>query len=301
MGKIVGNVLSFGLVMGLLAGCTTTGNNLPDTPPPTSNTPTSTPRDPADATPTKTPPSRTGNPKSYIVFGKRYHVMPSSEGFRQQGIASWYGPKFHGKKTSSGVPFDMYAMTAAHKNLPIPTYVRVTHLGNGRSIVVKVNDRGPFSKQRVIDLSYAAARKLDMLKAGTAAVEVVALPPYQYLADARPTPSPPLVLQTTRSNRSPGEGTAPTVETSGQQRTAVTTATDVESVYMQVGAFSQRHNAEQLQSQLAGRLDHPVQINSSTGDLHKVLIGPLSHYSEADGLTLKLASLGVGNPHLVYE
>lgn len=134
----------------------------------------------------KEPPSHTGNPDSYTVFGKDYFVDKTSEGYREQGVASWYGSKFHGKRTSSGTPYDMYAMTAAHKSLPIPTYVRVTHQDNGRSIVVRVNDRGPFVGDRIIDLSYAAAVKLDMVGSGTAPVEVVALPPYQYLADYQP-------------------------------------------------------------------------------------------------------------------
>ncbi|MCC7220416.1 MAG: septal ring lytic transglycosylase RlpA family protein, partial [Candidatus Contendobacter sp.] len=129
------------------------------------------------------PPSRSGNPDTYVVFGRRYRVKDSSEGYRETGTASWYGWDFHGRKTSSGPPFNMFELSAAHKSLPIPTYVRVTNLENGRSIVVKVNDRGPFIDDRTIDLSYAAAARLDMLEQGTAQVEIVALAPYQYLPD----------------------------------------------------------------------------------------------------------------------
>lgn len=129
------------------------------------------------------PPSRSGNPDTYVVFGRRYRVKDSSEGYRETGTASWYGWDFHGRKTSSGPPFNMFELSAAHKSLPIPTYVRVTNLENGRSIVVKVNDRGPFIDDRAIDLSYAAAARLDMLEQGTAQVEIVALAPYQYLPD----------------------------------------------------------------------------------------------------------------------
>ena len=113
-----------------------------------------------DAKPRKLPKSRYGNPKSYVVFGKRYHVLNSAEGYNKRGIASWYGTKFHGQLTSSREPYNMYAMTAASPNLPIPTFVRVTNLENGRTIIVKVNDRGPFASNRIIDLSYAAAKKL---------------------------------------------------------------------------------------------------------------------------------------------
>lgn len=172
--------------LGFIAGCTTSPPQAPDDQPPDDRVPAS------DAVPTWEPPSITGNPKSYVVFGKRYTVRATSKGYRQRGIASWYGPKFHGKRTSSGTPFNMYTMTAAHKSLPIPTYARVTHLSNGRSIVVKINDRGPFIDDRIIDLSYAAAKALDIIETGTAPVEVVALPPYQYLPDYAPETGPVL-------------------------------------------------------------------------------------------------------------
>ncbi|MCW8450929.1 septal ring lytic transglycosylase RlpA family protein [Legionella quinlivanii] len=119
--------------------------------------------------------SRYGNPGSYAVNGHNYEVMRSASGYKTKGIASWYGTKFHSRRTSSGDDYDMYAMTAAHKTLPLPTYVRVKNLENGREAVVKVNDRGPFHDDRVIDLSYAAASKLGLLPKGTAAVEIEAL------------------------------------------------------------------------------------------------------------------------------
>lgn len=129
------------------------------------------------------PPSRTGNPDTYVVFGRRYRVKDTSEGYSETGVASWYGWDFHGRKTSSGPLYNMFELSAAHKSLPIPTYARVTNLENGRSIVVKINDRGPFVSDRLIDLSYAAAARLDMLDHGTARVQVAALAPYQYLPD----------------------------------------------------------------------------------------------------------------------
>lgn len=130
-----------------------------------------------DAVPRTEPRSRYGNPSSYVVFGRRYYLLASSEGHVERGTASWYGPGFHAARTSSGEPYDMYAMTAAHKTLPLPAYARVTNLRNGRSVVVRINDRGPFVGDRIIDLSYTAAWKLDMLRTGTAPVEVRVLSP----------------------------------------------------------------------------------------------------------------------------
>lgn len=120
--------------------------------------------------------SRRGN-KPYEVFGQRYHPMKSHKNYKESGLASWYGTKFHGKTTSSGEPYDLYKMTAAHRTLPLPTYARVTNTQNGRSIIVKVNDRGPFHSNRLIDLSYAAARKLGIYGHGTGHVMVEALDP----------------------------------------------------------------------------------------------------------------------------
>jgi len=128
-----------------------------------------------DAKPKHEPKSKIGNPKSYTVFKKKYQVLPSSKGYVARGKASWYGKKFHGYHTSNGEVYDMYAMSAAHKTLPLPTYARVTNLDNGKSIIVKINDRGPFHEDRIIDLSYAAASKLGMLNKGTGNVEIKAI------------------------------------------------------------------------------------------------------------------------------
>jgi len=142
-----------------------------------------------DAVPRVEPRSRYGNPPFYEVFGVRYYVLSSSADYVERGVASWYGPGFHKVRTSTGEPYDMYAMTAAHKTLPLPAYVRVTNLQNGRSCVVRVNDRGPFVGHRIIDLSYSAAAKLDMLRDGTAMVEVRSIDP---TAPLGPSPSQPL-------------------------------------------------------------------------------------------------------------
>ena len=130
-----------------------------------------------NAKPKPEPKSKYGNPKTYTVFKKSYNVLPSSKGFVQKGKASWYGKKFHGYHTSNGEIYDMYSMSAAHKTLPLPTYARVTNLDNGKSIIVKINDRGPFHEDRIIDLSYAAASKLGILAKGTGNVKIEAIDP----------------------------------------------------------------------------------------------------------------------------
>lgn len=130
-----------------------------------------------NAVPKIEPKSKIGNPKKYTVFNKSYEVLPTSKGYKAKGTASWYGKKFHGYHTSNGEVYDMYGMSAAHKTLPLPTYAKVTNLKNGKSVIVKINDRGPFHEDRLIDLSYAAASKLGILANGTADVEVHAIDP----------------------------------------------------------------------------------------------------------------------------
>lgn len=169
-------------------------------------------------TPRDLPKSRYGNPETYQVFGQQYRVMDSAVGYRERGQASWYGAKFHGRRTSSGEPYNMYGLTAAHKHLPLPTFVHVTNLANGRQLVVKVNDRGPFHEDRIIDLSYGAAAELGVLEHGTAEVIVEAL---TNAIDARAE----AVLADAEA--APGQPGSPTV--------------------IQVGAFGSRANAELIQ------------------------------------------------------
>ncbi len=130
-----------------------------------------------DAVPTREPRGKYGNPAEYKVDGHTYHVMDSADGYEKDGIASWYGPDFQGKRTSSGEAYDMYLMTAAHRTLPIPSYIEVTNLANGRTVVVRVNDRGPFHSDRIVDLSFVAARKLGIVGPGTGRVRIRALAP----------------------------------------------------------------------------------------------------------------------------
>ena len=276
-------------------------------------------------TPYAVPPSKYGNPETYQVFGREYLVLTSSEGYWQRGTASWYGPKFHGKRTSSGKTYDMHQMTAAHKTLPIPTFVQVSRLDTGQSIIVEVNDRGPFVDDRIIDLSYAAATQLDMVGAGTAPVEVKALPPYQYLARHATQPRMPMQLAQSRiaandsaqiqpefSNKPSSIGnqavashlpssTQPvsyTVNSSGQEIPAVLPTS---RAYLQVGAFSLKSRAEQLQSMLSQSLARPAVVESVSDELHRVKIGPLHDPQEITQLRLALAGLGIHNPYLVAQ
>lgn len=230
----------------------------------------------ADATPRVEPKSRRGNPTSYVVLGKRYHTLPSSRGYVERGIASWYGTKFHGRSTSSGEPYDMYAMTAAHKSLPLPTYVQVTNLQNGRTAIVKVNDRGPFHDNRLIDLSYAAATKLGILAKGTGLVEVRALDPGTPAPRTQPS-DPPIIKA--------GQPAPP-------------------ALFIQVGAFSSRHNANQLSRRLTSSLGERVriqQVDNRGQPLFRVQIGPLASVEQVDNLTLDLPRLGIVETHVIID
>ena len=238
--------------------------------------------------PFQQPPSRLGNPMIYNVFGEEYRVLSTSEGYRQRGIASWYGQQFHGNSTSSGVTYDMHAQTAAHKTLPIPTFVRVTRLDNGRSIVVEVNDRGPFVDDRIIDLSYAAATQLGMTEQGLAQVEVVALPPYQYLAWHQPSSASQLA--------DTGRGTAQPLSASASVM-AHSSALRTDQAFLQVGAFSQRQSAENLRQRLSQRLGPAVQVANTDDALYRVRIGPLQGPDDVDRLRLALVEFGI---HAIY-
>ncbi len=227
------------------------------------------------------PRSRYGNMSSYEVFGKRYYPLKSSNGFKQRGIASWYGNKFHGRKTSSGEKYDMYAMTAAHKTLPLPTYVEVTNLENGRQIIVKVNDRGPFRHNRIIDLSYVAAKKLGITRQGTGLVEVRAINPSEtYQASTRPTPADPAASA------------------------ALNNAAFHPGLFIQAGAFTNKDNALRLKSRLAADLNRPVRISEAFtrgNTFYRVQVGPLVEVQIADQVSLQLENLGILNIKTVID
>ena len=244
-----------------------------------------------DAIPRVEARSRYGNPNSYVVFGKRYHTLSSSKGYSERGIASWYGTKFHGHRTSSGEPYDMYQMSAAHKTLPLPTYARITNLQNGKSVVVKINDRGPFHDNRIIDLSYAAASRLDILGKGTGLVEVQTIDPSTDTAEkVKPT-----VLAS-----KPKVAAAQTVHKTEQKDTA-----KQPTMYLQIGAFSSRNNAERLKKRLSSsELPGSLQISeglSNQKPIYRVRIGPLASVESADKLTQFLVDQGIESPRVVID
>jgi rare lipoprotein A len=208
------------------------------------------------------PRSRYGNHSPYTVLGRTYHVMDSAEGYVERGIASWYGTKFHGRPTSSFEPYDMYQYTAAHRTLPLPTYVKVTNLENGRSVVVRVNDRGPFKDDRIIDLSYVAALRLDMHQRGTARVEVRALRP----EDAEPGPTLAVNEQGVR-------------------------------MVVQVGAFSERDNARNARDRLREAGIQGVRmtrVRAHGRTFWRVRLGPLENRAAAEAKLAKVRRLGFG-------
>ncbi len=221
-----------------------------------------------DAVPRYEPPSATGN-EPYTALGRRYVPMKNAQGYTERGVASWYGRKFHGKRTSSGDPYDMFGMTAAHRTLPLPSYARVRNLRNGRSVVVRVNDRGPFLHNRLIDLSYAAAHKLGIAQTGTGLVEVTAVFPETEQVDA------PVAA------RAVGEPV----------------------MYVQVGAFTVRENAEGLRIRLKSLGFEPMVMRHARDgvtEFYRVRMGPVASVEDADVLIARVQQYGY-EPQLVIE
>ena len=251
----------------LVAGCALPGGGQDSAP--------ARPRDVSDipdAVPKIEPRSTRGNPPVYEVMGQRYYVMKDAAGYRERGMASWYGTKFHGRLTSSGEPYDMYAMTAAHKSLPLPSYVRVTHLGNGRTVVVRVNDRGPFVGERIIDLSYAAAVRLGMHNEGPALVDVEVVGP-GVTAATRPAPA-----------AAPGAASGP--------------------AWLQVGAFSEADNAARLEARLTDHGIHDVvtlRERRRLQTIYRVRIGPLVGVDQIEAMLARVRALGLSDAHLALD
>jgi rare lipoprotein A len=245
-----------------------------------------------------------------VVFGKQYRVMPTAAGYREQGTASWYGVKFHGRPTSSGERYDMYRLTAAHKSLPIPTYVRVTNLDNQKSTVVRVNDRGPFHEHRIIDLSYAGAVKLGFADRGTARVLVEVVDsagptsvPAQ-VARPVPTPTPATAIATAESPRIVQREV--TVRTESEVDpgfiAAIGSSNLANQLFLQAGAFSQLASAERLQLALADLIGDGVHIHQTAVDeLYRVRIGPVEHMREATRLQALIVTANYGMPLIVRD
>ncbi|SDJ39607.1 septal ring lytic transglycosylase RlpA family protein [Billgrantia gudaonensis] len=279
------------------------GDAYPEEPPDVSEIP--------DAVPRVEPPSAGGNRETYRVWGKTYHVLPDARGYAREGTASWYGEKFHGYATSNGEIYDMYKMSAAHRSLPLPSYVRVTSRDNGRSVIVRVNDRGPFHSDREIDLSYAAAARLGFLEQGTGRVTVEAIDPAEWLAENRPDE------QKSREQAAPArdDGQAPvqTVATQPEAvRTSSATSADAREtrqegssvegrpLYLQVAALGSADNARQLKVQLEDELSHPVRVTSGAG-VHRVQVGPLAHADQVAPARDELRRAGFSQSFIVKD
>jgi len=249
-----------------------------DRPPPADEIPEGIDQLP-DAVPQAEPRSRSGNSPVYEVFGKKYRTLGSAQGFRERGYASWYGKKFHGRKTASGELYNMFSMTAAHKRLPLPCYVRVTHLRNGKSTVVRVNDRGPFHQGRIIDLSYAAAAKIGLLDHGHAMVEIEALIPEEEVPGTVVAAAPPPVAPAT-----PPPTTA-----------ELRPAPDSPPGYLQFASFVDPINAVAMREQLdqLGLARISVVATDLGGEtLHRVVAGPFADEAGAAPLRERLRRAG---------
>lgn len=291
--------LGAGMVLILLAGCAATrpgdgtpspGDSdgryamtkdaYPDLPPDVSGVP--------DAIPRVEPLARSGNSPSYEVWGKTYHVMADPKGYTASGRASWYGEKFHGYATSSGEIYDMYKMTAAHRSLPLPTYARVTNIDNGRSVIVKVNDRGPFHGDRLLDLSYAAAARLDILQHGTGNVRVEAIDPVAWQArhngtqqaDRLSASAPPAMVEATAS-----------ASPSSVKAELPAAIQHIERLYLQVAALGSASSARALQERLQDEFGRTVRVASDAG-LHRVQVGPVADRLALEALRSELHGAG---------
>lgn len=244
-----------------------------------------------DATPRSEPYSRGGN-KNYQVRGQSYQVLKTAAGFTETGIASWYGRKFHGHLTSNGEIYDMYAMSAAHKNLPIPSYVKVTNNDNNRSVIVRVNDRGPFHKTRIIDVSYSAAYKLGMLKTGTANVTITAITDFRN--DLSTNTSDNTSITTPLSNKSSLPIAIPSNAHSipdNQQNTGEVTSF---AKYIQVFATQNKQQANKLVAEISMEHQTEVKYQESNG-IFRVLVGPIINANEITPLLLKIKQSGYPN------
>jgi len=288
--------------MAILAGCGTAPRKATDTPVPALSKPAPSkpggyylddgPGDNApanlldipDAVPIDEPLHRAAN-RPYTVFGRTYVPNVGKDPFVQTGVASWYGRKFHGQQTSTGERYDMYAMTAAHPTLPLPSYARVTCIANGKSVVVRVNDRGPFHSDRVIDLSYVAASKLGIAAPGSGRVTVERILPNGTLAPLATSTAgvaPPAV--------SSGEALSPPARIQPLALQAPLVSAENDGVFIQLGAFTSIENAESFRNRMQGELDwmhEPVGVTFRNG-LHRVRIGPLANREEAQAISDKV-------------
>jgi len=277
-----------------------------------------------NAVPKVEPLSRGGNRSEYEVLGKNYKVLASSKGFKERGGASWYGKKFHGYLTANGEKYDMFAMTAAHKSLPLPTYLKVTNLANQKHVIVRVNDRGPFHKGRIVDLSYAAASKLDMLDQGTAQVEIEAIDPAQWDNESQShvikknnenaitlNSSKKLVVVDNLLATKPIGNNAQAKKQLALQPKALPNTTKTNNFkqadsykgihYVQVGVYSTGQAAHAVTKKI-DQFELPVlisEISSAERRLFKVIVGPMQARSQTSSVINDLAELGFPGAHLI--
>jgi rare lipoprotein A len=256
-----------------------------------------------DAQPKVEARSKYGNLASYRVFGKTYHVMASSKNYEEQGIASWYGSKFHAQRTSNGERYNMLGMTAAHKSLPLPTYVQVTNLRNGKKVIVKVNDRGPFEGNRLIDLSYVAAKKLGMLGHGTTYVDVKAIDPLKFDKNAfdRSVHTNDFYLSRTGVTVAAKKANPPVVKTL-HYASAKPIHAHSKVVYLQVGAFKSKALAEQMRKRLSYMFGSHVKVTRLAADkkkLYRVQMGPIKDVTTAKHITQRLKAVGLNSKQTI--
>lgn len=271
-----------------------------------------------DAVPKAQPLSDLGNHSPYVVLGKRYRVLPSATGYQATGIASWYGSKFHGRPTSSGQPYDMYRMTAAHRSLPIPSYVEVKNLDNGRRVVVEINDRGPFRDGRIIDLSYAAAVRLGFVHEGVTRVRLEALDPSAgSQVGTRGTGEPP-VSQASVNVARVGSSSAGSNEAASRHRMAGDSQRMAGNsqrmggdshgmagnrLFLQAGAFATPEAAADFSDVLKDIVGDRVRIVRfpSQDELHRVRVGPIGDLEEASRLQALIITADLGVPLIIYD
>lgn len=252
----------------------------------------------------------------YTVLGKTYYPLGDGRNYRATGTASWYGTKFHGQPTANGEKYDLYGMSAAHKTLPLPSYVRVTNLDNGKAVVLRVNDRGPFYSDRIIDLSFAAAKKLGYAETGTARVKVEGIDPEQWWAE-RGRPVPMVLAQPQKVASRPSTSLSQPVEQYAPppaQHAAATLPVQIDrsdkatsaqpGVFLQVGAFANPDAAQLLRDKLSSMTTAPVFVSSVVHQeqiLHRVRLGPIDSADEAAQLEQNVRLANLGTPRRVRD
>lgn len=235
-----------------------------------------------------------GNKNPYTILGKTYRLMPDERAYSERGMASWYGFKFNGERTSNGEVYDMFAMTGAHKTLPIPSYVRVTNLDNRNSVIVRINDRGPFHDGRIIDLSYAAAQRLGITRMGTGRVEVEVIVPED-------DPRPPLLARKRDSGTSNKAKAGLVAPADMGAKSANSKLPD--GTYLQIAAFGVEKSAKEFAASVKRKLSFPVVISAvkSPSALYRVRLGPFKDAHSIQNARTELEKIAISEVHVVYQ